>query len=142
MSDAFVSQQYEVDEEEEPSDILGEEDQEQATDNFTAVEYDDNGQYYDENGYLCDAYGYYDEYGTYHEYESKDVQEILHNDSKLLVDKHGRILSEQRIAEADPNLPEEYDVFVSVFQPQRLASVLDADAASLCVWYVLYGEVT
>lgn len=102
-----------------------------------AVVYDENGQYYDENGYLCDAYGYYDEEGNYHEYEGDNeggVSEVEHDGKKLVVDKHGRILSEQKIAEADPNLPEDYDVFVSVFQPQRLASVLDADAASLCVW--------
>lgn len=128
MENSFVSGQYDENEVEQSSEV-----EEQQ-----AVIYDENGQYYDENGYLCDAYGYYDEEGEYHEYEEGnndgDISEIEHDGKKLLVDKHGRILSEQKIAEADPNLPEDYDVFMSVFQPQRLASVLDADAASLCVW--------
>ena len=128
MENSFVSGQYDENEEEQSSVV-----EEQS-----AVVYDENGQYYDENGYLCDAYGYYDEEGEYHEYEGGnndgDINEIEHDGKKLLVDKHGRILSEQKIAEADPNLPEDYDVFMSAFQPQRLASVLDADAASLCVW--------
>jgi hypothetical protein len=66
------------------------------------------------------------------------VREVYHDGRKLAVDNSGRVLSEQRLADSDPNLPElDYDLFASsAFQHQRLASVLDAHSASLCVWYV------
>jgi hypothetical protein len=131
MENSFVCHQYDG-EAENPEQTYGTESY-----NNTAIVYDENGQYYDENGYLCDEHGYYDYEGTYHEHEANngaEISEVYHDGKNMLVDNHGRILSEQKIAEADPNLPEDYDIFVSVFQPQRLASVLDADSASLCVW--------
>lgn len=127
-----MSHQYENEESPAQTEAVYEE----AYNETSAIVYDENGQFYDENGYLCDEYGYYDEEGTYHEYEVASISEVYHNGKTLLVDKSGRVLSEQRIAEADPNLPEDYDIFLSVFQPQRLASVMDADSASLCVWWV------
>lgn len=133
MENSFVSHQYDENEE-----TVGEETQAMYQQEQTAVVYDENGQFYDENGYLCDEYGYYDEEGEYHEYEGGNsdavMSEVFHDGKTMLVDKHGRILSEQKVAEADPNLPEDYNVFISAFQKQRLASVLDADSASLCVW--------
>jgi hypothetical protein len=135
MENSFVSQQYENEEDAVEKEQAYEE---PVAYDSPAIVYDENGQFYDENGYLCDEYGYYDEEGVYHTYESNDaeVSEVYHNGKNMLVDKCGRILSETKIAEADPNLPEAYEVFVSVFQPQRLASVMDADSASLCVWCV------
>ncbi len=122
------------------------------SDEFIKAQYDD-----DENPTesIVDPYGYYNEVGEYVYYETEQpieqeihtdqgivkVQEFVVNGQTILVDSEGRIVNPDKLQGEDPNQYEDYQLFVSAWQHQRISSVMDAVSSSMCIWPLITPPV-
>lgn len=123
------------------------------SDDFVAAQYDNDG-----TEEVIDPYGYYNELGEYIYYQTAEtgqpieqeihtdqgiiqIQEYVINGQTILVDKDGRVVNPNKLQGEDPNQYEDYSIFVSLWQNQRISSVMDAISSSMCIWPLITPPV-